>query len=1109
MLYWPLPRSGHRESWRAPGARRERQAAMGQPFSFGQILKHFRITANLTQEALAEQARLGVRSIQALEAGASHAPRPETVALLAAALQLSPREQTTFAAAAHPRSRPPLGLLAEPPGASESTDRAFVPVVGRVAELSLLERHLAGAPTPAGRGSPPLLLLAGEPGIGKSRLLQEAALRGVAQGMTVLTGGCHRQGSQEPYAPLLDALARHLHAEAPGRRRAALVGCAWLVRLLPELAALLESVAGGTLPPAQERRLMFAAVARVVANVAGPAGTLLVLDDLQWAGPDALALLTTLVRSPGLPLRVVGAYRDTEVRPADPLGLLLADLAQAGLARQHQLGPLAPEEAAALLTHLLADGVGGERGLVEGVMHRAGGTPFFLVSYAEALHQGSTQGVPWDLTQGVRQRVALLPAIGQDLLGAAAIVGRWVPRALLMAIVGQPLHEVLVGLEAACGARLLLEEGEDTYAFTHDVIREVLEADLGAARRAMLHHRVAEALEQDPRGVSPERLAYHYARGGAQDRAALYLEQAGDHAWGQRAPGVAEGHYRGALEALEHHGHGPDALRVREKLGDMLYETGRYEAAIAVLEPAADAYRAGGDPESLGRVAAQIGWMHSVRGTPRQGLALIQPLVGLLDRGGASPAMLALYATWGQLLFAAGQYEASLAANERALALASGGGDGLPRVRAAYNRLVNLLMLGRLADALRASRDVLPVVEAAGHPTTLLAVLRDVSYIHALRGEVVASRAHIERAAVVARQMEDPGPVAYTLAQRAWVVFLGGDGPGARAALDEAVALSRRGDQSWYSSYPPIFRARLSLTAGNRVEARAAAREALALADAADDLQGQRWASTVSAELDILEGRPGVARDRLVPLLDRPGLEECDVTTLLPALAWAYLELDRVEQAAATVGQAIARARRGDMRLVLVEALRVRALLALRQEQWDVATRSLEEGVALARSIPFPYAEARLLLVDGVLHAQQGGPQAARARLEAARFLFARLGAHADAARTAQALRALPGAPSSAVAGQRVTPVPARPDGVTAVPAGQRLARADRQAWALARLRADGPLSPRAYATALGVSVDTALRDLGELTRRGHIAAQGATKDRRYVLCDTADQVRR
>lgn len=116
----------------------------------------------------------------------------------------------------------------------------------------------------------------------------------------MLTAGCHRQGGQEPYSPVIDALAAHLHAQPPARLTTMIEGCAWLVRLLPELAAHLEPLPVGGFRPEQERRLLFAAVARVLSNAAGNAGMLLILDDLQWAGLDALDLLATLVRNPAL-----------------------------------------------------------------------------------------------------------------------------------------------------------------------------------------------------------------------------------------------------------------------------------------------------------------------------------------------------------------------------------------------------------------------------------------------------------------------------------------------------------------------------------------------------------------------------------------------------------------------------------------------------------------------------------------------------------------------------------------------------------------------------------------------------------------------------------------
>ncbi len=1116
---------------------------------FGALLKQYRRATGLTQEALAERAHLSERAIQAIERGVSQSPRADTVALLAAALELAPAERAALEEAARgpaarpavispmfpapPASRPPGAEIAPVPGTPS-------PLVGREREVALLDAVLDA--THAAEPDRPLLLLAGEPGIGKTRLLQAAAQRAITAGWTVLAGGCHRRGGQQPYSPLLDALARYLHAVPPDRLRGALAGCAWLVRLLPELTALLEPLPAGTVPPEQERRLLFAAVARLLANVAGPAGTLLLLDDLQWAGSDALDLLAALIHTPSPPsgssagaggagrLRIVGAYRDTEVRPDDPLGHLRADLARAGLIRHHALGPLEPQDAAELLADLLAEG--GPPGLdaqavAPRVLARVGGTPFFLVSYAQALRaareHGQPQGhggqeqrpspsppppgldtVPWDVTEGVRQRVALLPEAARRLLGVAAVVGRRAPWALLVAVCGQPEDEVLAGLEAAVQARLVLEDESGAYTFAHDLIREVVEADVGAARRAVLHRRVAEALERDSPGAAVEVIAYHYTRAGRDEQALPYLEQAGDQAWASRAHGAAEGHYRALLDRLDHLGRATEAARVREKLGLVLHRFGRYDMAVEVLEQAADTCRAAADWTSVARITARIGWLHSLRGTPQAGLALIQPLLALLEQQEAALVPAALYATAGQLLFTTGHYEASLPASERAAALARASGDTNSWVLAEYNRMNILQLLGRLGEAVRIGQEIVVLADPASHSHNLVAVLRDLAFLHALQGAFEQSHQYIDQACLVAEGLEEPGQIALTLATRSWIVALRGDWPRAGTEMDKAMALSRQAGQSWYSPYVLHYRARLLLAEGAWADASAALEEAGALTERSGDLQARRWAATVAAELDVCEGRPEAAVARLEPLRDRPGLEECDVTTLLPVLAWAYLELYRLDEAAATVEQALARARPEEMRLVLVEALRVQALLALRREQWEAAAHSLEEGLTLACAMPYPYAEARLLHVHGQMHAQKRELQLARRRLEAARALFAHLGARADVLNAERALAALPRAAHAQPAQAQARPVVVRrKDG--SQPGATSLSRADRQAWVLAHLRTAGALSPRGYAAALGISLDTAWRDLSALTRQRAIEAQGTTKDRRYVLRHQAD----
>ena len=199
----------------------------------------------------------------------------------------------------------------------------------------------------------------------------------------------------------------------------------------------------------------------------------------------------------------------------------------------------------------------------------------------------------------------------------------------------------------------------------------------------------------------------------------------------------------------------------------------------------------------------------------------------------------------------------------------------------------------------------------------------------------------------------------------------------------------------------------LSLVEGHWSKATHYLGEALTSAARIGDRQVLRWAAGSMAELEILEGHPDAARDRLVPLLDRQGLEEFDVTLFLPVLAWAYLDLGDQAQADLTVSEAIRRGRAQHLRVVLAGALRVQALIAGRQGRVHEAEAALEEGLTLARAMPYPYAEARLLQAYGSLHTERGTPEPARVYLEAALAIFQHLGARKDVERTTHLLTAL------------------------------------------------------------------------------------------------------
>ncbi len=963
---------------------------------FGVLLRHYREAAGLTQEALAERSGVSARAVSDLERGVNRAPRADTLGLLVGALGLAPAERRGLEAAAHGHD----DASAAPPAAGERIQEEAPPLVGRAAELALLERHLAG------RG-PPVLLLAGEPGIGKTRLLQHAAQQAPAAGWRVLAGGCHRLGGQAPYAPLLEALEQHLRSRAPVQVRADLQGCAWLVRLLPELAdGLIEPLPGWVVTPEQERRLLFRAVARFVANVAGPAGTVLLLDDLQWAGADALDLLVTLVRATGTPLRVIGAYRTTDITADHPLALTCAELAETQLATLQTLGPLADHEAEELFAHLRS----GREAVASSaqVVRRVGGVPFFLVSYARSLDgeggvEAARLGLPWDVRQSLQRRVRALPEAAQALLAAAAVAGRVTPRLLLLAVLARPQPEVIEALEQACRAGLLVEVGDDAYGFVHDVIREVAESDLGQARRRLLHGQIAEALE-GPAGAAPaELLAYHYGRSDAPDRALPYLEQAGDAARDQAAHGAAEGYYREAITRLDGLGRAVDAARIREKLGAVLYTTVHYSQALELLEQAATALRLAGDMEGLGRAVARIGNVHDRQGTLEEGVERLLPQLERLEACGPSPSLAALYRALAGLYIDQGQYRAGLASATRAAEVARLVGDRGLLARAEQARAYTLLLMGRVEEALAAYRHASVVAEAEGDLGVLGSVATSLAWLAEERGELDRARQHATRARALGERLGDPVMTLLALCKYAAQAFFSGAWGEAHAYIERFQQLPEQAPSA--DAAAPIEPGRLLLAEGEWEHAARYLEQCSATARHASDFLLVRVAQSFLAELDLMEGRPESALARLLPLLDRDGMEEWIVTIhVLPVLAWTYLELGETEQAARTIAEALRRQRAGQLRRVLVDTLRVQALVALRQGAVQTVAEALEEGLTLAQAMPYPHGEGRLLAVYGRLHLERGDVTSARERLRAAQAIFQHLGARKDLEQTEQLL---------------------------------------------------------------------------------------------------------
>ncbi len=502
--------------------------------------------------------------------------------------------------------------------------------VGREPELDVLR----AAWDRARSGQRGVVLLAGEPGIGKTRLASEFALEAHGQG-SVLYAGCQEETlvSYQPFVEALRHFARstQFHWEAVARTP----GAAELARLVPELAAHLpEPRAAPPADPATRRYLLFDAVSALLADVSAGSPLALVLDDLHWADPATLHLLRHVIRAPqAASLLIVGTYRGGEVGGDHPLFELLVDLRRDRLVERVSLAGLDARG----VGELIASHAGHEAhaGLVGTIHGETEGNPFFVEEVMRHLIETGVifaRGGRWvsaltadeiGVPEGVKDVLAsrlgrLSEACGSALLHAA-VLGRRFDFEVLRAMAGAEDEALIEAVEEAIAAQLLVEvhgRGGPTYAFTHALVRETLYSDLSGPRRQRMHARAAHAIEAcDPDAHVPALAVHHRLAGAAGDaaKAVRYSLEAGQRARELSDWDEAATHWEGALEVLARAG-GREAERagLLVALADLMAVAGDLARQIAYLEQALALHEELGDDERAAQVHSRLGQAHSL-----------------------------------------------------------------------------------------------------------------------------------------------------------------------------------------------------------------------------------------------------------------------------------------------------------------------------------------------------------------------------------------------------------------------------------------------------------------------------------------------------------------
>jgi DNA-binding CsgD family transcriptional regulator/tetratricopeptide (TPR) repeat protein len=582
-------------------------------------------------------------------------------------------------------------------------------LVGRGCELDLLFELVRRA----GAGHGGAVVVAGEAGIGKSRLVSEFAQRAGEQGTRVLVGECVDLAEAElPYAPFVGAL-RAVVRDRNEPELAKLFGGARseLARLLPELGDSGPSVPG---PVGQTR--LFELVLGVLSRLGDERPVALVIEDVHWADGASLDLLAFLVRNQRSErLAMVLTFRSDELPPAHPVRARLAELQRGGRARRIDLEPLSPEEVAEQVGEITGTSPAAE---FSHALHvRGQGNPFFT---EELLAAGDEGRLPASLRDALLVRLRRLSDRAREIVDVAAVAGRSVDHRLLRTLVQMPDGELISALREAVAHQVLVSDGL-SYAFRHALLREAVYADLVAGQRTPLHAALAEKLTEQP--------GFGEAGAGAAAEIAHHW-----YAAGQVAAALAAS-VRAGAEA--------------ERMYAILQARRQYERVLELWDRVAEPERITGLPRSA--VLARAADAHWLAGDEAQAATLARAALEQpdLQRDGAGAAV--VEERLANYLWGAGDSDGALQAAQRAVVRLDGAAS-VDRARALCAEGRMLVMRSRNLDALARLEESLSIARRTGASSEEAQALNYLGGALAFLGDYSGAIERLRAAVRIARQ---------------------------------------------------------------------------------------------------------------------------------------------------------------------------------------------------------------------------------------------------------------------------------------------------------------------------------------------------------------------
>ena len=947
-----------------------------------------------------------------------------------------------FVAADLPSAFPPLRV--EDIAASTSAPLQQLvrgQLVGRTNELQQLRQHWANAQQARGQ----LVLLSGEPGVGKTRLAQDLVAHAQKSGATLLRGGCYEYEATTPYLPFVEAFREWTHRHGPEQLRRALGATApEIAKFAPEIELKLGTLAPNPpLSPSEDRMRLFDNAARFLQSLAAERGLLVFIDDVHWADQGTLSLLHYLLRH----LRndrvlFLVAYREIELDRTHPLASALVEWNRERLGTRIALGRLTREDTGTLLATLF--GVKNvSEDLVSALYRETEGNPFFieeviksLIEQGQIYRDGDGWGrkethelsIPQSVKEAIGRRLNRLSEPAVDALRTAAALGKIFPFRELAAVSSASEDALLDALDEATAAQLIRANSggpgasssgsDDSFAFTHDKIREVLYEELNPIRRRRLHQRIGEMLET-LHGASVQEgevtgkgadehaqdLAHHFMQAGDLQRSLAYSRRAARNA--VRVFALDE-----ALKFLEHARESAEALHSNDDLNVIDEALGDIHEARGTILPAVESYEralAGSTTlEARAALKAKLGNAYVPLGDPR-GLAYLEEAIAELNPQSQPNALALATALIGRYFHYRTEHRKAIEFLERARLLAEPLDDAgtlsniYTYIAGANQHLLQYDESDRWARASIAlgERKKFPYAIASGNE---------------FLAENAASRGRWDEALAFAELDRVHGARSGSRARVAWsgfpqVVSLHGKGElmAAQEAAQVALEVCKQIGEDRLATWIDPMIAIIAADLGQDDAARVHAERGWARAQELDQLVLLAWALHAAGCVAMHRGDVHGALEWYEQCVRLVRDTENGVARILilGSAAETFLCAGRVDEAAALANQAIAVAEFAKAANILALARRVQGQIFVVQHKYDDALRAYDEAIVTFTKIGCRLELNRALYHRASLqlaHGDAAEKAAARADAIRARDAFAEMGAVHDRERTEQLL---------------------------------------------------------------------------------------------------------